>query len=118
MPSNNPHGNNQHTTENTRQGSNQGGQGSSSRGFASMDPQRQREIAAEGGRAAHASGNAHEFTSQEAREAGSKSHSGSGQGTSAQGANNMRGSSGSSNTRGASSQQQPRAGNQSHKNDR
>lgn len=45
---------------------------SSNRGFASMDPQRQREIAAEGGRAAHASGNAHEFTSEEAREAGSK----------------------------------------------
>ena len=44
----------------------------SNRGFASMDPQRQREIASEGGRAAHASGNAHEFTSEEAREAGRK----------------------------------------------
>jgi general stress protein YciG len=42
------------------------------RGFASMDPERQREIASEGGRAAHESGNAHEFTSEEAREAGRK----------------------------------------------
>ncbi|MBQ5946012.1 KGG domain-containing protein [Massilia sp. ST3] len=49
-------------------------QGGGKRGFASMDPQRQREIAAQGGRAAHASGNAHEFNSQEAREAGRMSH--------------------------------------------
>ncbi len=47
-------------------------QSTSNRGFASMDPEKQREIAAEGGRAAHQSGNAHEFTSEEAREAGSK----------------------------------------------
>lgn len=46
---------------------------SSNRGFAGMDPQRQREIAAEGGRAAHASGNAHEFDSEEARAAGRQS---------------------------------------------
>ena len=45
---------------------------SSGRGFASMDPQRQREIASEGGRAAHERGTAHEFTSEEAREAGRK----------------------------------------------
>jgi general stress protein YciG len=49
---------------------NQGGK--SNRGFASMDPQRQREIASEGGRAAHEKGTAHEFTSEEAREAGRK----------------------------------------------
>lgn len=42
------------------------------RGFAAMDPKRQREIAREGGRAAHQSGNAHEFTSEEARIAGRK----------------------------------------------
>ncbi|WP_313147648.1 KGG domain-containing protein, partial [Diaphorobacter nitroreducens] len=84
------------------------GQSGSGRGFASMDPDRQREIAAEGGRAAHASGNAHEFTSQEARAAGAKSHGGGG--------NNA--SSGSGNTRGGSSEQQARAGSQSHKNDR
>ena len=46
--------------------------GTSNRGFASMDPQRQREIASEGGRAAHERGTAHEFTSEEAREAGRK----------------------------------------------
>lgn len=49
---------------------NQGGK--SNRGFASMDPQRQREIASEGGRAAHEKGTAHEFTSEEARAAGRK----------------------------------------------
>lgn len=43
-----------------------------SRGFASMDPAKQREIASKGGRAAHRSGNAHEFDSDEARKAGSK----------------------------------------------
>ncbi|QBY07120.1 general stress protein (plasmid) [Deinococcus metallilatus] len=37
-----------------------------------MDPARQREIASQGGRAAHRSGNAHQFTSEEAREAGRK----------------------------------------------
>ena len=47
-------------------------QGKSNRGFASMDPQRQREIASEGGRAAHEKGTAHEFTSEEARAAGRK----------------------------------------------
>lgn len=53
--------------------SNQGNSGGkSNRGFASMDPQRQREIASEGGRAAHEKGTAHEFTSEEAREAGRK----------------------------------------------
>jgi uncharacterized protein len=46
----------------------------SSRGFASMDPARQREIAAQGGRAAHQKGTAHEFTPEEARRAGSMSH--------------------------------------------
>jgi general stress protein YciG len=44
------------------------------RGFAAMDPQRQREIASLGGRAAHQSGHAHEFTSDEARAAGRKRH--------------------------------------------
>ena len=44
----------------------------SKRGFASMDPSKQREIASKGGRAAHAKGTAHEFTSDEARLAGRK----------------------------------------------
>lgn len=51
---------------------NQGTQGKSNRGFASMDPERQRQIASEGGKAAHEKGTAHEFTSEEAREAGRK----------------------------------------------
>jgi general stress protein YciG len=42
------------------------------RGFAAMDPDRQREIAKMGGRAAHTQGRAHEFTPDEAREAGRK----------------------------------------------
>ncbi len=44
----------------------------STRGFASMDPERQRQIARQGGRAAHEKGTAHEFNSNEAREAGRK----------------------------------------------
>lgn len=42
------------------------------RGFASMERSRQREIASKGGRAAHQKGSAHEWTSDEAREAGRK----------------------------------------------
>lgn len=61
------------------------------RGFAAMDPQAQRAIAAKGGRAAHQKGTAHEFTSEEARVAGRKGgeasrggrrSSGAGEGTS------------------------------------
>jgi general stress protein YciG len=37
-----------------------------------MDPQKQREIASKGGRAAHMQGTAHEWSSEEAREAGRK----------------------------------------------
>ena len=117
--------------------------GSSNRGFAGMDPQRQREIAAEGGRASHASGNAHEFDSEEAREAGSRSHGGlGGSGSSGssggsqggreqggrepegreQGSGSGSGGSGSSgssgSTRGGTSEQHAEAGRQSHKNDR
>ena len=44
----------------------------SSRGFASMDSSKQREIASKGGKAAHAQGRAHEFTADEARNAGRK----------------------------------------------
>jgi uncharacterized protein len=42
------------------------------RGFAALSSDKQREIARLGGRAAHAQGSAHEFTSEEAREAGRK----------------------------------------------
>lgn len=44
----------------------------SDRGFASMDREKQREIARKGGRAAHEKGVAHQWTSQEARDAGMK----------------------------------------------
>ncbi len=42
------------------------------RGFAAMSKKRQREISSMGGRAAHAQGKAHVFTSEEARIAGRK----------------------------------------------
>ena len=42
------------------------------RGFASMSPDKQREIASKGGRAAHEKGTAHEWTPDEARNAGRK----------------------------------------------
>ena len=69
------------TNQNTRGGSSEqhakaGSQshknGSSNRGFASMDPQQQRQIASMGGHAAHQKGTAHEFDSEEARRAGQK----------------------------------------------
>lgn len=41
-------------------------------GFAVLDPERRSEISSRGGRAAHAKGTAHKWTSDEAREAGSK----------------------------------------------
>ena len=42
------------------------------RGFAAMSPEKKREIAGMGGRAAHAAGRAHQFSSEEARAAGKK----------------------------------------------
>jgi len=44
----------------------------SKRGFASMDGEKQRLIASKGGKAAHAKGTAHEWSSEEARAAGRK----------------------------------------------
>ncbi|WP_036168660.1 KGG domain-containing protein [Massilia sp. 9096] len=93
-------------------GNNQSGD-TSNRGFASMDPQKQREIASEGGKAAHASGNAHEFNSEEARRAGSMSHKNDGNNQSEGGGNQQSGNS----TRGGSPEQHAKAGSQSHKND-
>jgi hypothetical protein len=91
-----------------KQSGNQGGgkQGgdTSNRGFASMDPNKQREIASEGGRAAHAAGTAHEFTSQEAREAGRMSHKNDG--------NQQSGNSGSGSRSGSNSASGSRSGNQ------
>jgi len=59
----------------TGNGGMQSGGGSgrrSNRGFASMDRGKQKEIASKGGKAAHAKGTAHEFDSDEARNAGRK----------------------------------------------
>ncbi len=42
------------------------------RGFAAMDPQRQREIASQGGKAAHRLGSAHRWTPKTAADAGKK----------------------------------------------
>lgn len=50
----------------------QAGERKERRGFASMSPEKQREIASKGGRAAHQKGTAHEWTSEEARSAGRK----------------------------------------------
>ena len=43
----------------------------SKRGFAALDPEERKRIASRGGKAAHASGNAHRYTSEEARKYGS-----------------------------------------------
>ncbi|MBX4199011.1 KGG domain-containing protein [Candidatus Parcubacteria bacterium] len=63
----------------------------SGRGFAGMDEDKQREIASKGGKAAHEKGTAHEFDSEEAREAGRKGGQarGNNQGGNQGGSNNM-----------------------------
>jgi uncharacterized protein len=82
--------------------------GQSKRGFASMDEEKQREIASKGGKAAHEKGTAHEFDSEEARAAGRKGGEASRGGRSG-------GSGSQSSSRGASSAQHAKAGSQSHK---
>jgi general stress protein YciG len=96
----------------SNQGNKQSG-GTKNRGFASMDPERQRQIASEGGKAAHQKGTAHEFTSEEARRAGSMSHKNDGNNQSGNGGNQQSGNS----TRGGTPEQHAKAGSQSHKND-
>ncbi len=81
----------------------------SERGFAAMSEEQQREIASKGGKAAHESGNAHEFNSREAAEAGRKG------GEASRGGGNQGGSGGGSQ-RGGSSEQHSKAGKESHKN--
>ena len=133
MASNNQGGNNHGGNKQSGNQGNQGNQGgNSNRGFASMDPEKQREIASQGGKAAHASGNAHEFTSEEARRAGSMSHKNDGNqqsnnsGGSRQSGNqgnqgnqgSQGGNSGGKSTRGGTPEQHAEAGRQSHKNDK
>lgn len=42
------------------------------KGFLNLTPERRREIASRGGKAAHALGRAHRFTTEQAKEAGRK----------------------------------------------
>jgi uncharacterized protein len=102
----------------------------SNRGFASMDDDKQREIASQGGKAAHDSGNAHEFSSEEARKAGRKggetvsqdrdhmAEIGSEGGKASHGSSaaDRSGNSSTGSTRGGSTEQHREAGRQSHKN--
>jgi len=76
------------------------------RGFASMDRAKQREIASKGGKAAHQKGTAHEWTSEEARDAGRKGGIASHQRRREQMGGNTddTGSTGSDTTRNASSE--------------
>lgn len=46
--------------------------GNSRKGFASLSPERRRQVASQGGKAAHMKGTAHEWTKAEAQRAGSK----------------------------------------------
>ncbi len=57
---------------------NNGGNSNAKRGFAAMDPEQQREIASQGGKAAHEKGSANEFDSESGREAGRKGGQASG----------------------------------------
>ncbi|MGH8684799.1 MAG: KGG domain-containing protein [Nitrosospira sp.] len=64
---------------------NSGGGKESKRGFASMDENKQREIASKGGKAAHEKGSAHRFNSEEASRAGQKGGAAHGKGSSGAG---------------------------------
>ncbi|MBA3827627.1 MAG: hypothetical protein H0X33_01705 [Taibaiella sp.] len=63
---------NQQTNGQDNTGTNSKKTGTANRGFASMKPDQQREIASKGGQAAHKQGVAHKWTAEEAREAGRK----------------------------------------------
>jgi hypothetical protein len=93
-----------------------GGSKSSGRGFASMDPERRREIASQGGKAAHEGGKAHEFSSEEARQARRKVGQGNREGGDGGGGQDAQ--KGQGNTPGGTSEQHAQAGRQSHKNDK
>ena len=58
--------------DNQNQGAKNNQSKTSNRGFASMSRDQIARIASKGGKAAHRSGKAHQFTSEEAREAGRK----------------------------------------------
>ena len=56
--------------ENNKNKNNEKNNNSGGRGFASMDEDKQREIASKGGKAAHEKGTANQFDSESGREAG------------------------------------------------
>jgi general stress protein YciG len=90
---------------------------SGKRGFATMDEARQREIASEGGKAAHEKGTAHEFSTEEAREAGSKGGKAAHEkGTAHEFSTEEAREAGSKGGRAQSSEQHAAAGRKSHKN--
>ena len=68
----------QQSSNNENENENGRNAGRSNRGFAAMSPERQKQIASEGGRAAHRQGVAHEWNSEEARKAGRKGGESSG----------------------------------------
>ena len=97
------------------------GGGTSKRGFASMDVARQREIASQGGKAAHEKGTAHEFDSEEAREAGRKGgkaahEKGTAHEFDSAEAREAGRKGGEARGKGGSSEQLEKAGSQSYKN--
>ena len=97
------------------------GGGTSKRGFASMDVERQRQIASQGGKAAHEKGTAHEFDSEEAREAGRKGgkaahEKGTAHEFDSAEAREAGKKGGEARGKGGSSEQPAKAGSQSYKN--
>src|SRR5579871_725158 len=95
---------------------NKGGK-TENRGFASMNEERQREIASKGGKAAHEKGTAHEFTPEEAREAGRKGGEAVSQNREHMSDIGRKGGESSHGGQSGSSEQHAQAGRQSHKND-
>jgi general stress protein YciG len=78
------------------------------RGFASMDRNKQREIASKGGKAAHQKGTAHEWTSEEAREAGRKGGMASHRRKQQQGGGDQSGNAGGGSTQASASDEMMR----------
>lgn len=68
----NKEGNEAMTTTNEAKGTNEQAAKGRGRGFDTLTPERRREIASQGGKAAHALGKAHRFTPDEAKKAGRK----------------------------------------------
>jgi general stress protein YciG len=84
------------------------------RGFAAMDQEKQREIASKGGKAAHEKGTAHEFTPEEAREAGRKGGETVSQNREHMAAIGRKGGESSHGSRATSSQDEARKGKNGH----